>query len=103
MTQTLYHESRFAAPLTGADAVIVLENRAIQTATQKGATCALETMQLLQTLSDAFGVSGFEDGARAAILECVTPVVDNVRVDTLGRDRHPRWRWADADARRADG
>jgi endoglucanase len=44
----------------------------------------LDTLALLQTLSDAFGVSGFEDEARDAIRELVTPLVDDVRVDTLG-------------------
>jgi tetrahedral aminopeptidase len=44
----------------------------------------VETLDLLQRLSDAFGVSGFEDEARDALRAIVTPLVDDVRVDTLG-------------------
>jgi endoglucanase len=44
----------------------------------------MESLELLQRLSDAFGVSGFEDEARNALREIVAPLVDDVRIDTLG-------------------
>ena len=45
---------------------------------------AVDSLELLRTLSDAFGVSGFEDEARDALREIVAPLVDELRVDTLG-------------------
>ncbi len=44
----------------------------------------MEWIDSLKRLSDAFGVSGFEDEVRAEIEALVSPYVDSVRVDTLG-------------------
>lgn len=44
----------------------------------------MSSMELLQGLSDAFGVSGFEDEVRERIETLVSPYVDEVRTDTLG-------------------
>jgi len=44
----------------------------------------MSSMELLQGLSDAFGVSGFEDEVRERIEALVSPYVDEVRTDTLG-------------------
>jgi tetrahedral aminopeptidase len=44
----------------------------------------MDSMELLKQLSDAFGVSGFEDEVRERIRTLVAPVVDEVRTDTLG-------------------
>jgi len=44
----------------------------------------MELVDLLQVLSDAFGVAGFEDPVREHIQELVSPYVDEVRTDTLG-------------------
>jgi len=44
----------------------------------------MEPIALLQELSDAFGVSGFEDEVRARIEERIRPFVDDVSVDPLG-------------------
>lgn len=44
----------------------------------------METINLLQTLSDAFGVTGFEDEVREAIRALVTPYADDIRTDVLG-------------------
>lgn len=44
----------------------------------------MESKKLLNILSDAIGVSGYEDEAREIILSIVTPLVDEVEVDTLG-------------------
>lgn len=44
----------------------------------------LETVELLRKLTSAFGPSGFEEEARAVIRAIVEPLVDDVRVDTLG-------------------
>jgi putative aminopeptidase FrvX len=44
----------------------------------------MDTTALLRTLSDAFGPSGFEDEVRDTLRELVEPLVDEVRVDTLG-------------------
>ncbi len=44
----------------------------------------METLHLLQRLSDAFGVSGFEDEVRDLIVSLITPLVDEVTVDPLG-------------------
>lgn len=41
-------------------------------------------LDLLRTLSEAFGVSGFEDETRETLRELVAPHVDELRVDTLG-------------------
>lgn len=45
---------------------------------------ALDTVTLLNDLSDAFGISGFEDEVRATLETVVRPLVDDVRTDTLG-------------------
>ena len=53
----------------------------------------METTDLLQTLSDAFGPPGFEDDVRATLRTIVEPLVDDVRVDALGNliaTRHGR-------------
>lgn len=53
----------------------------------------MDTTDLLQTLSDAFGPPGFEDDVRATLREIVEPLVDDVRVDPLGNliaTRHGR-------------
>jgi tetrahedral aminopeptidase len=42
------------------------------------------TVETLRTLSDAIGISGFEDEVRHLITERVTGLVDDVRTDTLG-------------------
>jgi len=44
----------------------------------------MQSIDLLRQLSDAFGVSGFEDEVRDQITELVSPYVDEVRTDTLG-------------------
>jgi putative aminopeptidase FrvX len=44
----------------------------------------MESIALLQELSDAFGVSGFEDEVRALIEARIRPLVDDVLVDPLG-------------------
>jgi putative aminopeptidase FrvX len=44
----------------------------------------MESIALLRELSDAFGVSGFEDEVRGRIEERVRPYVDDVNVDPLG-------------------
>jgi endoglucanase len=44
----------------------------------------IDTVGLLQRLSEAFGPSGFEDDVRSIITDVVTPLVDDVRVDALG-------------------
>jgi len=44
----------------------------------------LETVELLRTLTSAFGPSGFEEEARDVIKAIVEPLVDELRVDTLG-------------------
>jgi len=44
----------------------------------------MDSMALLRELSDAFGVSGFEDEVRELIAERIRPFVDELRVDTLG-------------------
>jgi len=44
----------------------------------------MESIALLRELSDAFGVSGFEDEVRAHIAERIRPHVDDVAVDPLG-------------------
>ncbi len=47
-------------------------------------TMAMGTVELLRTLTDAFGPSGFEDEARDVIQALVEPLADEVTVDTLG-------------------
>lgn len=42
------------------------------------------TVSLLAQLSEAFGVSGFEDDVRDVIAHSVKPLVDEMRVDPLG-------------------
>ncbi len=44
----------------------------------------MQTIDLLRTLSNAFGVSGFEDEVREVIRSLVTPYVDEVKTDALG-------------------
>ncbi len=44
----------------------------------------METKELLQKLSDAIGVSGYEDDVREVIRSMAEPLVDEVEVDTLG-------------------
>lgn len=43
-----------------------------------------DSVQLLEKLSTAFGVSGFEDEVRQVIHQFVKPLVDEVRIDALG-------------------
>lgn len=53
----------------------------------------MDTSQLLQELSNAFGVSGFEDDVRAVIHRIAAPLADDIRTDTLGNllvTRHGR-------------
>jgi len=44
----------------------------------------METCALLESLSNTFGVSGFEDDVRDAIRPLVAPLADEVRTDALG-------------------
>jgi putative aminopeptidase FrvX len=44
----------------------------------------MQSMELLRELSDAFGVSGFEDEVREVLRARVSPFVDSVTVDPLG-------------------
>ncbi|MFC2079658.1 M42 family metallopeptidase [Candidatus Bipolaricaulota bacterium] len=44
----------------------------------------MQTIDLLRNLSNAFGVSGFEDEVRELIRSLVVPHVDEVRTDALG-------------------
>ncbi|MCX6093620.1 MAG: M42 family metallopeptidase [Candidatus Bipolaricaulota bacterium] len=44
----------------------------------------MQPIELLRELSDAFGVSGFEDEVREVLRARVAPFVDDVSVDTLG-------------------
>ncbi|MCL0039052.1 M42 family metallopeptidase [Dehalococcoidia bacterium] len=44
----------------------------------------MESLELLRKLSDAFGVSGFEDEVRGLIQEMITPFAGETRIDTLG-------------------
>ncbi|MCL6642513.1 MAG: M42 family peptidase, partial [Candidatus Bipolaricaulota bacterium] len=43
-----------------------------------------DSTQLLEQLSTAFGVSGFEDDVRDVIAQLVKPLTDEMRVDPLG-------------------
>lgn len=45
---------------------------------------AMETVELLRLVTDAFGPSGFEDEARDIIRVLVEPLADEITVDTLG-------------------
>lgn len=62
----------------------------------------MHTAELLQMLSNAFGVSGFEDDTRDLIRGIVTPLADDLHTDTLGnllvtrRGRTPRTLMLDA-------
>ncbi len=44
----------------------------------------MDNLQLLKTLSESFGPSGFEDDVRETIHKIITPVADDVRTDPLG-------------------
>ncbi|MBN1918599.1 MAG: M42 family metallopeptidase [Verrucomicrobia bacterium] len=44
----------------------------------------METLDLVRTLTDAFGPPGFEDDARAVVRALVEPFADEVREDVLG-------------------
>lgn len=44
----------------------------------------METVELLKTLTDAFGPSGFEEEVCETLQRIVAPLVDEVRVDALG-------------------
>jgi len=44
----------------------------------------MDSKALLQELSDAFGISGFEDDVRERIAEHIRPYVDEITVDPLG-------------------
>ena len=44
----------------------------------------MQTIDLLRKLSNAFGVSGFEDEVREMIQSLVAPYVDEVKIDALG-------------------
>lgn len=44
----------------------------------------METVPLLKSLSEASGVSGYEDEVRKLVLETFTPRADEVRVDAMG-------------------
>jgi tetrahedral aminopeptidase len=44
----------------------------------------MDARELLQTLSDAFGPSGFEDEVRDTLQSMVRPLVDEARTDVLG-------------------
>jgi endoglucanase len=44
----------------------------------------MDNLEVLRDLSEAFGVSGFEDDVREMIRNLIVPVVDDVRTDSLG-------------------
>ena len=44
----------------------------------------MQPVDILRQLSDAFGVSGFEDEVREEITQLITPYVDEVSTDVLG-------------------
>lgn len=44
----------------------------------------MKTIEILQRLSDAFGVSGFEDDVREEITSFISPYVDEITTDVLG-------------------
>src|SRR6516225_110477 len=63
---------------------------------------AVDTLALLETLSNTFGVSGFEDDVREVIRPLAAECADEVRTDVLGnliatkRGRSPRTLMLDA-------
>ena len=44
----------------------------------------MDAVRLIASLSDAFGVAGFEDEVREVIRDAISPFVDEVRTDVLG-------------------
>lgn len=44
----------------------------------------MNSVELLETLSNAFGISGFEGEVREVLHELIVPHVDEIRTDTLG-------------------
>lgn len=44
----------------------------------------MESVALLEKLSNAFGVSGFEEEVRGIIEKLIKPYVDELRIDALG-------------------
>lgn len=44
----------------------------------------METVELLRTLSNTFGIPGFENEVRDVLSELVEPYVDEIKTDTLG-------------------
>lgn len=44
----------------------------------------MNAVRLIASLSDAFGVAGFEDEVREVIRESISPYVDEIRTDVLG-------------------
>ncbi|MHB1318991.1 MAG: zinc-binding metallopeptidase family protein, partial [Anaerolineae bacterium] len=44
----------------------------------------VDTLELLRSLSEAPGISGYEEGARALIHDALVPLADEVRGDALG-------------------
>ena len=44
----------------------------------------MDTVKLLESLSNAFGVAGFEDEVRAVIQKLIEPHVDEIHTDVLG-------------------
>ena len=44
----------------------------------------MDTIDLLRTLSESFGPSGFEDDVRDTIKSIITPFADDIRTDPLG-------------------
>jgi len=44
----------------------------------------MQAVEVLRELSDGFGVSGFEDEVREAIVQRISPFVDEIKVDALG-------------------
>ncbi len=57
---------------------------ALYSALDKEVFSPMQTIDLLRELSNAFGVSGFEDEVRDLIRALVNPHVDEVKTDTLG-------------------
>jgi len=44
----------------------------------------MKPIDILQQLSDAFGVSGFEDDVRKVVTDLISPYVDEIKTDVLG-------------------
>ena len=44
----------------------------------------MDSFALLEQLCNVPGIPGFEDEVRETIIELVTPLVDDVRVDVMG-------------------